>query len=132
MRFCAAALPGDSSPPQSLSPLPSARDTRAAVVCRPMVHPWTTYKVRRVCEACLERRRRFDERVREVREGLEGLKGWMGERGLLEQTGSSSEGDREREEERVERDGEEEREGGDGEGEVEEDEMIAYIHPFIR
>ncbi|OBT63646.1 hypothetical protein VE03_07299 [Pseudogymnoascus sp. 23342-1-I1] len=141
VRPCASALSRDSPPtPLVLSSSSPSRASGSAgtvaMVCRPMVHPWTTYKVRRLCEACLERRRRFDERVREVREELVGVRGWMGERGLLRE-GGSTEGMGDGEKERSEEDGEEERDEGDIEGgreeeEMEEDEIIDYIHPFVR
>lgn len=70
----------------------------------------------------MARRGRLDERVREVREGLEGVRERMMGRGLLLGRESSE----------VRESSEEERDEGDGEGEMEEDEMIAYIHPFVR
>lgn len=57
-----------------------------------MAHPWTTYKVRRVCEACAERRGRLDGRVRKLREELGWVRERMEERGLLGERKSS--GDR--------------------------------------
>ncbi|ELR04597.1 hypothetical protein VC83_04142 [Pseudogymnoascus destructans] len=68
---------GSASWDPALTPsMPTAR-------CYPMSHPLTTYKVRRLCEACAVRRARMDKRVREVREGLEGVRGLMEEKGWM-------------------------------------------------
>jgi hypothetical protein len=78
MRPCPTAL-ALSSPSPSLDNSSSSSSSSAPEYvndrcCRTMTHPLTTYKVRRVCRACEERRGRLDERVREVRERLEGVR----------------------------------------------------------